>query len=216
MGGGMPIGGFVASKEHMSLLTHDPMLGHLTTFGGHPVNCAAALANLDVLIEDEPEEASKILRKLITYLRAATPNVKKTLVTVKEEVKLVNSFLGIQQSRFENRMSYKVELEKICENIEIPSFTILTLAENAVKHAIEPSVDGGDIQLSIKRVAERLLIVMTNTSLEFEDRKVASSSGVGLQNIKERLVSLYGDKAELILQHRVDGKTQATISIPFK
>lgn len=51
MGGGMPIAAFISSKEFMKLLTHDPMLGHITTFGGHPVNCAAASANLDVLTE---------------------------------------------------------------------------------------------------------------------------------------------------------------------
>ncbi len=49
MGGGMPIGAFVSSVEIMSKLTHDPMLGHITTFGGHPVNCAAAIANIEVL-----------------------------------------------------------------------------------------------------------------------------------------------------------------------
>lgn len=51
-GGGMPIGGFISSKEHMDLLTHSPMLGHITTFGGHPVNCAAAIANLRVIQEE--------------------------------------------------------------------------------------------------------------------------------------------------------------------
>lgn len=48
-GGGMPIGAFISSKENMDLLTHDPILGHITTFGGHPVCCASALANLEVL-----------------------------------------------------------------------------------------------------------------------------------------------------------------------
>ena len=51
-GGGMPIGAFIASYDHMKLLSHDPMLGHITTFGGHPVNCAAALANISVLEEE--------------------------------------------------------------------------------------------------------------------------------------------------------------------
>lgn len=52
-GGGMPIGAFISTKQHMDLLTHNPMLGHITTFGGHPVNCAAALANLKVIQEEE-------------------------------------------------------------------------------------------------------------------------------------------------------------------
>ncbi len=53
MGGGMPIGAFIASKELMNNLTHKPVLGHITTFGGHPVSCAAALANLKVLTETD-------------------------------------------------------------------------------------------------------------------------------------------------------------------
>ena len=48
-GGGMPLGAFISSKEIMSSLTHDPELGHITTFGGHPVSCAAALAALEYL-----------------------------------------------------------------------------------------------------------------------------------------------------------------------
>ena len=67
-GGGMPIGAFISSKERMYLLTHDPILGHITTFGGHPVCCAAALANLEVLTERETwlsEVDSKHYRKMI-------------------------------------------------------------------------------------------------------------------------------------------------------
>ena len=51
-GGGMPLGAFVASREVMSLLTHDPVLGHINTFGGHPVCCAAGLAALNYLIDN--------------------------------------------------------------------------------------------------------------------------------------------------------------------
>jgi acetylornithine/succinyldiaminopimelate/putrescine aminotransferase len=53
MGGGMPLGAFIASKEIMNCLTYDPPLGHITTFGGHPVSCAAALVSLDVLIDEK-------------------------------------------------------------------------------------------------------------------------------------------------------------------
>lgn len=53
MGGGMPIGAFISDREIMQSFTHNPVLGHLTTFGGHPVNCAAALATLNVLLSSE-------------------------------------------------------------------------------------------------------------------------------------------------------------------
>lgn len=53
MGGGMPLGAFISSRKIMSSLTHNPTLGHITTFGGHPVSCAASLAALDVLIKEK-------------------------------------------------------------------------------------------------------------------------------------------------------------------
>ena len=71
MGGGMPIGAFVSSYEHMQKLSFDPMLGHITTFGGHPVNCAAAHANLQVILEekllDGVETKGALIEKLIDH-----------------------------------------------------------------------------------------------------------------------------------------------------
>jgi len=53
LGGGMPLGAFIADKKLMNTLTHDPVLGHITTFGGHPVSCAAGKAAFEVLLEEE-------------------------------------------------------------------------------------------------------------------------------------------------------------------
>lgn len=64
LGGGMPIGAFVSSREKMELLSHDPILGHITTFGGHPVICAAATSNLDILSSIEYDEV-EIVGRLI-------------------------------------------------------------------------------------------------------------------------------------------------------
>jgi acetylornithine/N-succinyldiaminopimelate aminotransferase len=69
LGGGMPIGAFVSSQEIMHILTHNPPLGHITTFGGHPVNCASALANIEVLTEgnllSEVERKGALIESLI-------------------------------------------------------------------------------------------------------------------------------------------------------
>ncbi|MBI1287959.1 MAG: aminotransferase class III-fold pyridoxal phosphate-dependent enzyme [Flavobacteriales bacterium] len=71
MGGGMPIGAFVASKELMSTLSHNPILGHITTFGGHPVSCAAGEACLSVILENnlaaEAERKGQLFRKLLDH-----------------------------------------------------------------------------------------------------------------------------------------------------
>lgn len=71
LGGGMPLGAFVSSREIMSVLSVDPQLGHITTFGGHPVCCAAGLASLDVILEEDLagrcNEKSMILRKELSH-----------------------------------------------------------------------------------------------------------------------------------------------------
>src|SRR5512133_81651 len=65
LGGGMPLGAFISSKEIMSSLTHNPSLGHITTFGGHPVCCAAGLASLEVILEENLVEAAREKEKLL-------------------------------------------------------------------------------------------------------------------------------------------------------
>ena len=91
-GGGMPIGAFIASFEHMKLLSHDPMLGHITTFGGHPVNCAAALANIEVLENEniiaEVEKKGAYIEKLLEH-----PLVK--------EIRRIGMFFAIEMDHFE-------------------------------------------------------------------------------------------------------------------
>ncbi len=71
LGGGMPIGAFSSSRDNMEKLTFDPPLGHITTFGGHPVNCAAALANIDVILEEDlisgVEEKGKLFEELLVH-----------------------------------------------------------------------------------------------------------------------------------------------------
>jgi len=71
MGGGMPLGAFISSKKMMDTLTTNPMLGHITTFGGHPVSCAAGLAAFGVILEEElaqkANEKGELFRKLLIH-----------------------------------------------------------------------------------------------------------------------------------------------------
>lgn len=78
MGGGMPIGAFISDKKIMLSFTNNPEFGHITTFGGHPVSCAAALANLQVLLNEQDiiqqvEEKGKLFEEALTKF----PMVKK-------------------------------------------------------------------------------------------------------------------------------------------
>jgi len=71
MGGGMPIGAFIANREVMGVLKDNPILGHITTFGGHPVSTAAGLASLNVILEEElindVAEKEELFRSLLVH-----------------------------------------------------------------------------------------------------------------------------------------------------
>ena len=89
MGGGMPIGAFVANREVMSVFKNNPILGHITTFGGHPVSCAASLATLEVIFEekliDGIPEKERLFRKLLVHQRIREVRSQGLLMAVEFE-----------------------------------------------------------------------------------------------------------------------------------
>lgn len=93
MGGGMPIGGLVAKKEKMHLFAENPMLGHITTFGGHPVCCAAAVANLEVIQEEKLIDTVESKGQLFKELLSKHPLVN--------EIRQIGLMLAIEIDSFE-------------------------------------------------------------------------------------------------------------------
>ncbi len=88
-GGGLPLGAFISSTQIMNSLTHDPVLGHITTFGGHPLSCAASLATLKVLLEKEyiaevPQKEA-LFRKLLKHDRIKKINGKGLMLALEFE-----------------------------------------------------------------------------------------------------------------------------------
>ena len=90
-GGGMPLGAFISSKEIMSSLMHNPVLGHITTFGGHPISCAAAYASLDTLLANnkllinEVEEKAELFKQLLQHKNIKELRVAGLMIAIEFE-----------------------------------------------------------------------------------------------------------------------------------
>lgn len=107
-GGGLPIGAFVSSYENMQQLTHNPMLGHITTFGGNPVCCASALATLQVIEEEKLLEHVEVKGKLIEDL-LRHPKVKEV-----RRIGLMFAFDFDTEERVNRIVQYAKEHGVIC------------------------------------------------------------------------------------------------------
>lgn len=88
MGSGMPIGAFISSTDNMNSLTHNPVLGHITTFGGHPVSCAASLAGLNIIIDEKLHIRASELGRLFVDLLADQPIIS--------EIRQIGLMLGVE------------------------------------------------------------------------------------------------------------------------
>jgi acetylornithine/succinyldiaminopimelate/putrescine aminotransferase len=86
MGGGMPIGAFISSWGNMEKLSHNPKLGHITTFGGHPVNCAASSATLNYILDNhlvQKIDAKEVLfRKLLVHKKIRSVSGKGLMLSL--------------------------------------------------------------------------------------------------------------------------------------
>jgi acetylornithine/succinyldiaminopimelate/putrescine aminotransferase len=149
MGGGMPIGAFISSKKNMSTLTFNPELGHITTFGGHPVCCAAALAAFDVLFDEEliVHAASKGLRYV---------NALKSHRAV-SEIRQIGLMLGVEVTQ---RMNINILMKIFKKNHLVVDQFLFN--ENAFRIAPPLTITMEEIDLSLLKIIQSLDEALAN------------------------------------------------------
>lgn len=155
------------------------------------------LATVRVLVADRPDDARRVISDLIHYLRQALPSMRGGLSTVERELELCRAYLAIMEVRMGGRLKVSVSVDPEITQVAMPPTIAGTLVENAIKHGIEPSPDGGTVTVTARRNGRGVQIEVADTGVGF--RPSNTGSGVGLDNARERLRLLYGDRAELEL-----------------
>jgi LytS/YehU family sensor histidine kinase len=138
-----------------------------------------------------------VLRSVIQYLRAAVPLLHEPAATIERELQLVRPYLELMQMRMPDRLQYAMHVDSSVLQVRCPPTTLMTLVENAVRHGIDPSEDGGRIDIDIARVGERCLVRVSDTGVGLHES--ANGLGTGLTALRERLQLIFGDAAQLRL-----------------
>src|SRR5687767_12635944 len=108
------------------------------------------LANVRELVDGGSPQASTVLDSLIAYLRAAVPRLQETSTTLAQELQLVRAYLELMHMRMPDRLRFEVQADEAALAVRCPPTTLLTLVENAVRHGIDPSEEGGRIEVCVQ------------------------------------------------------------------
>ena len=155
------------------------------------------LANVQALVDAGSPHASVVLRNLTAYLRAAVPLLHESAATIDRELQLVRPYLELMQMRMPDRLRYAMNVDPSVLKVRCPPTTLLTLVENAVRHGIDPSEEGGRIDIDIARHGERCVVRVADTGAGLGQS--ANSLGTGLTTLRERLRLIFGEAAHLRL-----------------
>jgi signal transduction histidine kinase len=172
------------------------------------------LANVQALVDAGSPHASDLLRSLTAYLRAAVPLLHESAATIERELQLVRPYLELMHMRMPDRLQYGMNVEPAVLKVRCPPTTLLTLVENAVRHGIDPSEEGGRIDVDITRHGERCVIRVTDTGAGLHQS--AAGLGTGLTTLQERLRLIFGNAADLHLTPNGSRGAVVEINMPWQ
>jgi hypothetical protein len=172
------------------------------------------LANVQALVDKGSPQAPAVLRQLIAYLRAAVPKLGAPLTTLQQELELVEAYLGLMRMRMPDRLAFGLHVEEDARFLMCPPMSILTLVENAVRHGIDPSEEGGRIDVHAELSGDCCIVRVIDSGRG--DGASRQGLGTGLVTLKERLtMALQGDAETRLLPHEPHG-TCAELSFPAR
>ncbi|MFG6487280.1 sensor histidine kinase [Roseateles sp. BYS78W] len=175
------------------------------------------LAHLRVLIKRQPDEAQRMLDRLIDYLRATLQASRATEHALADEFERLSDYLALMQLRMGQRLHVRLDLPAGVVGTAIPPLLLQPLVENAIKHGLEPHEAGGELRVSAARDGERLVLEVADSGAGLGDTSALADvgTGFGLAQVRERLAHRYGDTARFELKPKPGGGSVARIEIPL-
>ncbi|RDJ00651.1 sensor histidine kinase [Dyella solisilvae] len=170
------------------------------------------LASAQYLTRSDPALADQMLGHLIHYLRHSLPLTDDALSTLGEELERTRAYLEIMKLRMGSRLSLQLEVPDALRLLPLPPMMLQTLAENAIKHGLEPKPGGGTVWIIARRDADTVAITVADNGRGFSD--ATAGTGIGLKNVRERLRLIYGASASLSVVSNVPEGVASTITVP--
>ncbi len=170
------------------------------------------LANVVSLIDTAPDKARLMLERLIELLRASLAASRSERTTLGQETALITAYLDILRIRMGKRLSYTIDVPADLMDARLPPLSLQPLVENSIKHGLEPKLEGGHVHIIARSAGGALQLDVEDDGLGFPSH---TGNGVGLANLRDRMASLYGDKARLAVEELARG-TRVRVTLPLE
>ncbi len=171
-----------------------------------------SLNSISSLINSNPEEAREMIIRLSDFLRYSLKHRENKFVSLEEELVRMKDYLSIEKVRFGEKLSYELNLGEKCKHIQVPTMILQPLLENAIKHGVYESLDPVSIKFNCNLHQGYLELELKN---DYDpDQPVRKGTGVGLQNVSERLRLAY-DGRGMLTRKTGDGVYTVKLSIPL-
>lgn len=178
-----------------------------------------ALNSAMALIGSNPAAAERMVSELSDFLRLVLTTSTEQEVPLERELGLLDRYVAIQRVRFQDRLTVSCNIEEGVRAALVPSLLLQPLVENAIRHGIGPRAGAGYVQVTARRVGDRLSITILDDGVGVRARRSRERSrgtGLGLTNTITRLNHLYVDNHEFESGPREEGGYSVRIMIPFK
>jgi hypothetical protein len=178
-----------------------------------------ALNSAMALIATDPPAAERMVSELSDFLRLVLSTSSEQEVPLERELGLLDRYVAIQRVRFQDRLTVNTNIEDGVRAALVPSLLLQPLVENAIRHGISPRAGAGYVQVTAKRIGDKLSITIHDDGVGVRARRSRERSrgtGLGLTNTITRLTHLYGEGHEFESGPREEGGYAVRIIIPFK
>jgi signal transduction histidine kinase len=175
------------------------------------------LANLRVLISTDATAAVQMLDRMNDYLRATLNASRATAHPLQTEFDRLRDYLELMSVRMGPRLQFKLDLPPDLANISVPTLLLQPLVENSIKHGLELQIEGGGITVRASTAAGALTLEVADTGAGMSATHSSKpGGGFGLSQVRERLVTAYGDQARVQIAANEPQGTRITITLPMK
>jgi len=169
------------------------------------------LHSISALIHLDPESADRMVTRLADLLRLTLDTSVEQRIPLRKEISVTEVYLAIERVRFQDRLEVRFEIPPELAEVQVPSFILQPIVENAIKHGISGLARGGHLLIRASREGEWLALEVQDDGAGFNSER----EGIGLSNTRSRLALMYKDRQKLEIFTAMDKGTRVIIRIPI-